>query len=171
MIKKHLIRVVAVILVILLLSFVFELVMLNHKAIPILKNFYFGMNPIRAGTLLGKCYEREYSDLTGKVSYEYKAVIFGHDATVYCDFLPILCFQMTDVSFIWEDCDQELYDQIYSCMYEYYCDHENFSVKTRYNTINNTDEVCFRIDNGATGLFFDLGMTEDRIYLHCTDLS
>ena len=175
MIKKHLIRIVAVILAILVLllaSYALELVLLNHKAIPVLKNFYFGMNPLRAGTLLGRCYEirRNVSD-TGKASFEYKAVIFGHDATVHCYFLPILCFQMTNVSFIWEDCDQELYDQIYSCIYEYYCDHENFSVETQYNSLRNIDEVQFSIDNGATGLFFDLGMTEEKIYLRCTDLS
>ncbi len=168
MVKKHLIRFVAVILIILLLSFVVELVLINYKGIPVLKNFYFGMTPIRTTSLLGKSVEREKSDLTGKTSYEYKTVIFGHEATVHCSFW---LFQLTNVSFIWEECDQKLYDQIYSCIYEYYYNRENFSVETQYNSIENTDEVHFKVDNGVTGRFFTLGMTEEKIYLRCTDLS
>lgn len=138
----------------------------KSKPIPLLEDVYFGMSPKAVEKQLGGSSEIS-RDITSsdKTIYIYNAVIQGQDATITCFFQNDR--KLTEVHLRWNSNSPELFDWVYSCLFECFSDKKDFFVKSS----DEPGRIDIGLDNGVTGLFFSVYSDKNCINVICVDNS
>ena len=107
--KVSIIAIVALVVIIPLLIFVFS--GKGNIPIPLVEGLSWKSTPKQTAQLLGEPVE-EWLDaqVTGKNIYIYSANVLGHEASVRVFFAKNKT--LTDLYFTWENCDEDFSDQV-----------------------------------------------------------
>ena len=166
--KKYLLTVIPIVIVVLIICLFFTAN--TTKSIPLADGLRFGMSPKQAAKVLGEHCQVEYdAGTTGKNAYTYKAVVLDQEATVTCYFWNDR--QLTEVVFLWESESAELSDQAYTCIYDHYHNKNDFFTKEDNDSNAETKRTSLGIDNGVTGIFYNLYETHTSLQISCLVLS
>ena len=142
----------------------------STKPIPLVDGLSFGVSPQRTKALLGAPLETEENAYdTGKTAYTYQAEVLGQEAKVSCLFLDGK--ELTDVQINWENCDDNLFQDICAALNDYYSQKANFFQRTEETDVRGSTCITMGIDNGATGIFYTITKTGKTVFLSCIDLS
>ena len=141
-----------------------------YKPIPLVDGLSFGVSPQRTKSLFGAHFEKEENTCdTGKNTYAYHAKILGHNATVSCSFMNNK--ELSDVQIEWNNCDDALFQDVYSNLYSYYSKKESFFENTDEAEQKGNVRVTIGIDNGETGLFYTIEKRGKTVTVYCVDNS
>ena len=163
-------KILLIFLIILVLFAVcFLLVIGTRQYIPLIDGVFFGMSPKQAANVLGESCEVEYdAGSTGKNAYTYKTDVLGENATVVCYFLNDK--KLTQVQIYWETDPANLHKQAYTHLYDHYHNNKSFFEK-KDETNKEEKHTSIGIDNGQTGIFYDIYETSTSLSISCVDLS
>lgn len=141
----------------------------SAKPILFLDNIHFGSSPRQVTRLLGEPLTVNHDVAgTGKTVYTYKATVLESEATVTCYFINNK--QLSEVSLTWGENSINLYDRIYTCLYDHYSSNAHFFVKQDTSSANQI-KTSIGIDNGVTGLFYTIHSVDTSITVLCIDNS
>lgn len=162
-----------IVLCVVILIFCLGLLLFNvifNKPIPIVDGLSFGVSPRKTERLFGAYYEKQ-SNIgdTGKTDYVYKAELLGSDAIITCSFIEDK--KLSDVNIQWDNCEDALFQNVYSKLYSYYGKKEHFFVKTEEDDQKGNIRIKMGIDNGVTGVFFTLIKNGTSVMVYCVDNS
>lgn len=145
-------------------------VVLTYEPIPVTDGLRFGMSPKQVAKVLGKHYEVEYdAGSTGKAVYSYQTVVLGQDAVVTCYFW--MGRELTEVVFEWQTNPAELRNQAYMRIYDHYHKKKDFFTNEVHNSSAEEKHISLGIDNGLTGIFYNLYETSTALRISCVKLS
>ena len=164
--KVSIIAVVALVVVIPLLIFVFS--GKCKSSIPLVQGLSWKSTPKQTAQLLGEPLEEWLdSNVTEKNKYVYRVNVLGREASVLCLFANNKT--LTDLYFTWENCDEDFSDQVYECIYSYCSKDKNFYVEESDYPPNYEKNISMGINNGATGISYKIkqnGTTVEVICIH-----
>ena len=141
----------------------------SAAAIPLLDGLRFGSTPKQVTRQLGESFEISHDAAgTGKTVYRYKTAVFGHEAVVTCYFLNNR--RLTETSITWNTNNADLYNQIYTCLYDYYSGNKYFFEEDT-QMIDTQSKIFMGLDRGATGLYYTIISTTEFLTVQCVDNS
>lgn len=166
--KKSLMIFIPIIL--LLLVVLLTYVLRQNNQIPLIDGLRFGMSPKQAAKVLGEpCTIEHDAGNTGKSVYAYQSNVLGQAANVSCYFSNNR--KLTEVSIRWENNSADLYEQAYTCLFSYYSNDKHFFVKEQ-DTVNTEEKhIALGLDDGTTGIFYNLYETSTSFSVSCIELS
>ena len=165
--KVSIIAIVALVVIIPLLIFVFS--GKGNIPIPLVEGLSWKSTPKQTAQLLGEPLE-EWLDtnVTGKNIYVYRANVLGHEASVRVFFAKNKT--LTDLYFTWENCDEDFSDQVYECIYSYCSKDKNFYVEESDYPPNYEKNISMGINNGATGIYYSIEQEGTTVRVICIHL-
>lgn len=164
---------IIVFFIILICLFIMSLLIYHavfYKPIPLVDGLAFGISPQRANSLFGAYDQKEDNTCnTGKNTYDYQTNVLGREAKISCFFLNDK--ELTDFHIEWINCDDSLFQDVYSSLYSHYSQKADFFEKTEESDQRGNSRITIGIDNGVTGIFYTIVKTGNTVTLSCVDNS
>ena len=140
------------------------------KTIPLLHNCYFGMTPKAAVRQFGAPSDVQYDvGGTGKTTYDYTIPVLESESNITFYFLDNET--LTEVSVTWPAASDELYEQIYSVLYEAYANRDHFFLRQPHPASGGIVTASLGTDDAVTGLHYSIYRTDSELSVLCVDNS